>query len=120
MIGIKDTDNSSVAIVIFYIPETAFKRSAIFNIDTSSLTHLEELANKEAESALHLEVKGGETREAALELPLKRSFLRGLLPFHGTFTDEKFLVLAIAPLRLLLNPAVLWVGSSGSPRMISF
>lgn len=109
LLDTRHTDKVSVAIVIFYIPETAYRRSAIFNIDTSSVTHLGELANKEAESAIHMEVKAGENGEAAQELPPKRSLLRGLLPFHGTFTDEKFLVLAIAPLRLLLNPAVLWV-----------
>lgn len=43
----------------------------------------------------------------------KKPYLQTLAPYSGTFTDESAIKLLVAPLVVLLNPAVFWVSPTG-------
>ncbi|KAL3426701.1 major facilitator superfamily transporter [Phlyctema vagabunda] len=99
-------------VVLFYIPETAFNRSEIYNIDTSSVNNLGELAEKQGQES-HMvtsdHVESPPTNTIDSSIP-KRSYLYRLRPWSATesFSNASFISLAIGPLKLFLNPAVLW------------
>jgi hypothetical protein len=104
------------AIVIFYIPETCYTRAAVYNIDEH---FIEELAD-EAKPAHdeRVEKAGNELNvesQATAVVPAKKSYFARLMPFNTTtYNQDSFIYMIIAPLKLVLNPAVIWVSTTPS------
>ena len=119
-------------LVIFFVPETAFRRASHLNTDFTGEESLqrepEMRRGPEFELSTHgtrgngrspgtsgngsldkepADVDISTPRDPAL-LPKKVSYARSLLPFNGRKTDENFLKLLLRPFPLFLNPAILW------------
>jgi MFS family permease len=125
-------------ILIFFIPETAFRRSEHFNTDTSVTLHgfrhsvviqpevgpglhgpATELANRNSASTTRGEFEKTEpsspSAPAAPQLasaPIatqpKPPYWHKLLPFNGRKTDESYWKLLLRPLPLFGHPGILW------------
>ena len=105
--------------VVFFCPETAFKRDASFNTDiqgedgpaleprsdgfptgSSSNQH-----SPEQSVPTSLEKQNREPMRAVVA---KKTFAQSLLPFDGRKTDENLFKLVLRPLPLFFQPAILW------------
>lgn len=96
-------------IVFFLVPETQFRRrdrnGRLSTYSPDAYANTEKVQGKRSE-----DVKRIESVDVAT-IP-KRSYLQNLAPYNGSFTDESPFKLVIAPLVVLLNPAVFWVSPS--------
>ena len=100
--------------VIFYCPETAYRRDDALNTDISGERDdipLRELpkegpVNSPSHSNGH-SLDGDDHKELG-SVPAKTPYSRTLLPFNGRKTNESFFKLLIRPLPLYLHPAILW------------
>ncbi|KAB2578001.1 putative MFS-type transporter [Lasiodiplodia theobromae] len=92
-------------IVFFLVPETQFRRrdrnGRLPTYSPDAYANTEKVQDKRSE-----DVKRIESLDVAT-IP-KRSYLQNLAPYNGSFTDESPFKLVIAPLVVLLNPAVFW------------
>ncbi|KAH8675169.1 major facilitator superfamily domain-containing protein [Ilyonectria robusta] len=101
-------------LVFFFVPETNYIREARYNTDEVADDNLEELAQaeKQASGSRHLEFSDkAEASDAPSPhpvIPAKKTYLQELALFSGTYCDENFLQLLIAPLAVCTNLAVLW------------
>ena len=113
--------------VVFFVPETAFRRDDLLNTDikgegsaqhspplnTNPVSEIRSNENRQTLNASipttfekdHLSLSG---RQPTSQGPPSASFARSLLPFNGRKTDECFVKLVLRPLPLFFHPAVLW------------
>lgn len=106
--------------LVFFVPETAYRRKSSLNTDfnvgespsqsanekraSASMSHLSSIDNPAREPDGQLS-----TSQAGVPIiPPKVSFAKSLLPFNGRKTDENFFKLILRPLPLFFYPAVLW------------
>ena len=119
-------------LVVFFVPETAFRRSAHLNTDMASSEDLH-ILQKPNEHGHELRNSSGEDpvdvpNGARTDMPRKttatdthvasnrfsgagtpeQSFATRLLPFSGRKTDESFFKLFLRPFPLFGHPAILW------------
>ncbi|OCK73837.1 MFS transporter-like protein [Lepidopterella palustris CBS 459.81] len=113
-------------VVIFFVPETAFKRSAHLNTDTAT-TGVEhqrpENGVELGENERHSQVAETETLRDSekwegetdipgvgdnLGPPPKVSWAKSLLPFNGRKTNDRYLNLLLRPFPLFFHPGILW------------
>jgi len=124
-------------VVIFFVPETAFRRDAHFNTDTATT----KLEHRGMESGVELDQNGRHSQGTGPEsprdsqqpingrdekpegeanvqgvrdaeqgpTPVKSSWKNSLMPFNGRKTDERYLRLLLRPFPLFLHPGILWV-----------
>lgn len=115
-------------LVIFFVPETAYRRDPRLNTDTSMIVEDHPEASKEA-PAMDVEATprypaapnddgigkaAGDTEARRLHdgeqvVPPKVSFTRSLMPFNGRKTDEGYFHLLLRPFPLFAHPGILWV-----------
>lgn len=116
-------------LIIFFVPETAFRRSARFNIDMASSELVEHTSknNEGAELPRSQDSSNGgaafgqASKEASDQEPVhsgvdelgnastpKVSYAETLMPFNGRKTDESFFKLFLRPFPLFAHPAILW------------
>lgn len=113
---------ASLPLMIFFVPETAYRRSDKLNTDfkhksghsksTESHLALHDPVNEESKSFVPETgaVRGASRTEVtATPIPERDSFLRSLRLFTGRKTDEKFWKLLLRPFPLFLHPGILWV-----------
>jgi MFS family permease len=113
---------ASLPLMIFFVPETAYRRSDDLNTDfkhksghsesTDSNLALRDSVNEESKAFVPETgaVRGASRAEVtATPVPQKDSFLRSLRLFTGRKTDEKFWKLLLRPFPLFLHPGILWV-----------
>ena len=113
-------------LVIFLVPETAFRRSAHLNTDMASTEDIR-LYQKSAEPGQELQPTLGDHQpEAAQEkhsaeagsqdilnnhseanIP-KASYRQMLMPFNGRKSDESYWKLLLRPFPLFAHPAIMW------------
>ena len=105
--------------VIFFCPETAYKRDAAFNTDITGEKGLSVPSRDSAQTSKMepatdpISTNGDQAsinhhhkvRDAA---PAKISYIRTLLPFNGRKTPDSFFKLLFRPFPLFAHPAVLW------------
>ncbi|KAI9839609.1 MAG: hypothetical protein M1819_002235 [Sarea resinae] len=116
--------------VIFFVPETAYRRAAHLNTDffangkslkdhenqTTSVRHDingDELLciSHDTDGSGSAEKQPGDAEVGSVDQtapPLKVSFAKSLLPFNGRKTDESFFKLLLRPLPLFFHPAIFW------------
>lgn len=111
--------------VIFFVPETAFRRNDSFNTDIMGEgSPRGRPTDEKIGSGINVAATNGSSPKSSIptsfeqqsrELstpqeanPAKATFAQSLLPFNGRKTDESFLKLVVRPLPLFLHPAVLW------------
>jgi len=117
-------------LVIFFVPETAYRRSAHLNTDMLSydddyyqkseagheLTTPRGMQNPEekmpvtqldAEENTPVREVDGLPAERNANTP-KRSYVKSLKPFNGFKTDENFFKILVRPFPLFFHPAILW------------
>jgi MFS family permease len=122
-------------VVVFFVPETAFRRDAHFNTDTATST----AAGQSPDHERAIEVKSNEhvvpssaseslwdseqhmnrgiQKEMGAEHcgttppppPPRTSWAQSLIPFNGRKTDDKYLHLLLRPFPLFFHPGILWV-----------
>lgn len=110
-------------LVIFFCPETAYRREARFDIDTmgnlivpagqelqplpanghSSLSTSDEMERKSIPKAGR-----DPTVQATAPSPPKATFLQSLALFNGRKTDEHYIHLLFRPFPLFFHPGILW------------
>lgn len=104
-------------LVIFFVPETAFRRSAHLNTDLASMEDVQlyekrEEANLSPGDAAPVSNTGSDVpateQNFAGYISPKRSFGQSLLPFNGRVADDNFLKLILRPFPLFFQPAILW------------
>jgi MFS family permease len=120
-------------LVIFFVPETAFRRSAHLNTDMASTEDVQ-LFQKSVEPGQELHSSNGadpiekstatpeesagkenlipekqpiSTDHSGASTPLK-AYSETLLPFSGRKADERFWKLLLRPFPLFAHPAILW------------
>ncbi|KAH8815024.1 MFS transporter-like protein [Xylogone sp. PMI_703] len=118
-----------IPLVVFFIPETAFRRSAYLNTDLAStddvrlepISELEAQPNGSNSSATEGAADAEEKRpieqgnqsiqvhpnNTGASNP-KKTFIQTLKPFDGLKTDENFFKLFLRPFPLFAHPAILW------------
>lgn len=103
--------------VIFFVPETAYRRKDSLNTDFNVGGTTQANGNSEKHSSEHTVLpesnnnSRGElskSQTADIIIPQKVSFARSLLPFNGRKTDESLLKLILRPLPLFFHPAIFW------------
>ncbi|KAK4996000.1 hypothetical protein LTR66_004293 [Elasticomyces elasticus] len=118
-------------LVIFFVPETTYRRDEHYNTDTAMTKDSEyrssghELSGKvnamvpEPHIVAHGLSSSLEKPPAASSVrrlqsvdespqPTKISFKKSLLPFNGRKTDESFFTLLLRPFPLFFHPGILW------------
>ncbi|RDW84947.1 hypothetical protein BP6252_02537 [Coleophoma cylindrospora] len=119
--------------VIFFVPETAYRRSSHLNTDMAA-SDGEQYSKDERGSGLYInggdgdgptatqEISGVQPRKvpttAEYQQPMndnvqgvstpKQSYRQSLMPFNGRKSDESFLKLFLRPFPLFAHPAILW------------
>ena len=125
-------------LIVFFVPETAYRRSAHLNTDMASTDDLPFSKNAGASDhgKIH-EMANPADPQGPVDLPVateakqapgtqtthafnstkhnyggtstpKKSFTQQLLPFSGRVSDESFFKLFLRPFPLFAHPAVLW------------
>ncbi|TGZ79326.1 MFS general substrate transporter [Ascodesmis nigricans] len=98
--------------VWFFVPETAYRREVNTDIDdTSALFNSSDSSNKEFPEGSARNVPASSTDDeitAAKSIPPKKTFLQSLALFDGRKTDDSLWKLALRPLPLLFQPAIIW------------
>lgn len=111
-------------LVIFFVPETAYRRDSHLNTDTSMTDDRDyrgsghELKDPQPASGSHsnstsLEKPPGSDSVHQLQgdetvHPQKATFAQRIAPFNGRKTDEPFFQLLLRPFPLFLHPGILW------------
>ncbi|KAF2405519.1 MFS transporter [Trichodelitschia bisporula] len=101
--------------LVFFVPETAFRRDERLNTDVSTkmeghrLSVLKETAQ---ERSFHADDRTPRTSDArtteSAHLPRKATYRESLKPFNGRKTDENYWKLLLRPLPLFFHPGILW------------
>ncbi|RPB28876.1 MFS general substrate transporter [Terfezia boudieri ATCC MYA-4762] len=94
--------------IVFFVPETAYRRPAYLNLDISSKENLNALDMTESGFHSSNEEKFDDVDVLEHPAPEKDSFLKTLLPFNGRKTDDTFWKVLFRPLPLIFHPAVFW------------
>ena len=120
--------------LIFFVPETAYRRSAHLNTDFASSEDLaldpkqvelrdqqhqstnvgqipeatKSLAETKARSERDTEDVTNRGSTTNQEVPKKMSYIQSLKPFSGRKTDDSFWKLFLRPFPLFAHPAILW------------
>lgn len=103
-------------LVIFFVPETAFRRSSHLNTDLASMEDLQLYEKREQAHPPPYDATEGSNPGSDVPavdqnfttLAPKRSFMQSLLPFNGRVADDNFLKLILRPFPLFAHPAILW------------
>ncbi|KAH8731490.1 MFS transporter-like protein [Phaeosphaeriaceae sp. PMI808] len=116
-------------LVVIFVPETAYKRDAKFDIDTmgnlvamdgSELTNLnntnkpvvdgsQSLLPSDAQSDQPVADTSSDNKPSNITGQTQHvGFMRRLAPFNGRKTDERYLHLLLRPFALFLHPGILW------------
>ena len=104
-----------VVLLFFFVPETAYNRDRRYDIDELSQNNLHDLAAVEQRHAAMTEKGDGELVEVEMTtssppaLRAKKTFVRELTIFTGTYTSDNLFQLTIAPFAVCANLAVLWM-----------
>jgi hypothetical protein len=88
-------------LVIFFMPESAFARHGVLNIDTSDKTLTVEKSEKE--SIEHIE-----DRPTISGTDGRISYAKELLPWSGYFDTVSFWRTLLRPFVMILSPIVVW------------
>lgn len=113
--------------VIFYVPETAYRRSNHLNTDYSTTDDRHfKFAGQELSTVNPERTNGVHSSNGSLDKqsvspsvqgfkearinppPPKVSYARTLLPFNGRKTDESYFKLLLRPFPLFFHPSILW------------
>ena len=99
--------------VVFFCPETAFRRDASFNTDIQGEEHgvRKERSNGSNQHTPEQSVPTSlekQNRGPMGTVVPKKTFYQTLMPFDGRKTDENIFKLVLRPLPLFLHPAILW------------
>jgi MFS family permease len=105
-----------VILLFFFVPETNYNRDHRYDIDELSNDNLADLAAVERRHAGRAE-KGGSDEMVKIETTTstppamrpKKTFVRNLAIFSGTYSNDNLLQLVIAPFAVCTNLAVLWM-----------
>ncbi|KAH0833567.1 hypothetical protein AYO21_05245 [Fonsecaea monophora] len=107
-----------------FVPETSYVRDRRYEIDEVKNDNLQDLAALEYQERLNLEKSDvaaathteeteaqRATSTTADEAPVyhKKTFVQDLAIFSGTYSNENFFQLLLAPFAVVLNLAVLWI-----------
>ncbi|KAF2015979.1 MFS transporter-like protein [Aaosphaeria arxii CBS 175.79] len=120
-------------LLIFFVPETSYRREEIFDIDTMGnlITREGNNGGLNDTTASRSEAASGETDRIGVEEgktegssstsepqpttaatrpppPAKATWKQSLMPFNGRKTDERYLHLLLRPFPLFLHPGILW------------
>lgn len=109
-------------LVVFFCPETSYRREQKFDIDTmgnliqsAGPSKVTNGVGSSAETSGELEragaekVNGQENAQEHIAPPPKATWKESLMPFNGRKTDERYLHLLLRPFPLFLHPGILWV-----------
>ncbi|KAF7715482.1 Uncharacterized protein PECH_007039 [Penicillium ucsense] len=108
---------ASLPLMIFFVPETAYRRPDYLNIDLkrASIRGASTESNlalrnepKPLDPELSADPSTKNTKVNTTLVPPKDSFLRSLRPFTGRKTDESFWKLLLRPFPLFFHPGILW------------
>lgn len=97
-------------LIVFFVPETAFRRPAHLNLDMASTDDLIEKPNEGSvgEGMNGSQANGqNDVHYSGADTPVK-SFLETIKPINGRVADENFFKLLLRPFPLFANPAILW------------
>ncbi|OAP54792.1 hypothetical protein AYL99_11240 [Fonsecaea erecta] len=103
-----------------FVPETSYVRDRRYEIDEVKNDNLQDLAALEYQEKLnmekpgvatHAEETGATTTPASDEARVyhKKTWIQELAIFSGTYSNENFFQLLLAPFAVVLNLAVLWI-----------
>lgn len=107
-------------LVIFFVPETAYRRNSSLNTDYAVEESISKTAIEKSTSTSASQPDSFDNRPIERDNPHltshtddtvvlpKVSFARSLLPFNGRKTDENLFKLILRPLPLFFHPAVFW------------
>ncbi|KAF2499648.1 major facilitator superfamily transporter [Lophium mytilinum] len=116
-------------VVVFFVPETAFRRDAVFNTDTATTNtpspHIDPGSRIELEGSPNSVIESPRdsqqdiTRATQKEMsveqagdtappPTKTSWAKSLLAFNGRKSDDKYLHLLLRPFTLFFHPGIFW------------
>ena len=104
-----------ILLLFFFVPETQYNRDRRYNIDELADEKLADLAQVEKRHAMQLDAVELEksttvSSNTSQHRPrAKKTFTQELAVFTGTYSDDNFLQLVIAPFAVCTNLAVLWV-----------
>ena len=90
-------------LIVFFVPETAYRRPEYLNLDISSKDNLNTSGIQGSS-----EEKFDDIDVPEHIMPEKDSFLKTLLPFNGRKTDDTFWKIFLRPLPLIFHPAIFW------------
>ncbi|PSN63556.1 MFS transporter-like protein [Corynespora cassiicola Philippines] len=107
-----------VVLLYFFVPETAYNRDHRYDIDELADDRLADLAATEKRHGNNSDESKAESDHVAhvetatptnLALRPKKTFVQQLAIFTGTYSDDNFIQLLIAPFAVCLNLAILWM-----------
>lgn len=106
-------------LLVFFCPETAYIRDQRYNTDAIARDDLKGLSVVEQRYTEHVErtkegsstpIEASETHAStAISVRQKKTLFQEMAIFTGTYSDENFLQLVIAPFAVCMNVAVLWI-----------
>lgn len=94
-------------LTIFFMPESAYRRSGALNIDTGDKAVVVDAMTEKAKSQVdHNEESQREVSPSETEP--RKSFARELLPYDGYWDDVSFWRTLLLPFCMLASPMVVW------------
>ncbi|RJE26570.1 Mfs transporter [Aspergillus sclerotialis] len=121
---------ASLPLMVFFVPETAFRRANYLNTDYENDTNRAVGNGMESHLSFNYVPEGSQVEEAKgpsiadkdangdaskanlpSGIPKKNSYLMSLMPFNGRKTDENFFKLLLRPFPLFFHPGILFVSS---------
>src|SRR5271170_1114013 len=98
-----------IVLLVLFATEPCYNRQAIYNIDTTGESTLDQLAEYEKHEA-HI-ITQDETADVSsapnVTRPVRKSFVQRMSVFSGRFTDESLFKLCFTPFAVCLNPVIL-------------
>jgi MFS family permease len=96
-------------LILFCVPETAYRRASSLNTDTNSNSSSQEFLPEPHGESVELNEKGAQSATTASSSTASRkTFVQNLMPFDGRKTDESFFKLLLRPFPLFLHPGIAW------------
>jgi len=109
-------------LLIFFVPETTYRRAAIYDIDTTSASDLARLAEIETRAKGHQnrttnsdnekEVAPHDAPSAATEYqppPLPKTFFQRMAIFTGTYSSDSVVKMVLSSIVIMANIGASWV-----------
>ena len=106
---------TQLILLVFFGPETTYRRAAIYDIDTTSAEDLAKLGEVEAREKGYLQENNNPTEDAPTEAneyrppPPPKTFYQRMAVYSGTYSSDSLIKMVLSSILIMTNIGASWV-----------